>query len=313
VTNAIDVIVTCTEQKTVAPVEALKLRSLAGQLSEERVTNWMRRLTVGETGRIPAEELYKGNHWYVVRSLASRNGGARPEVRVWIASAGYGLIPLHARLQPYSATFAGGMDSVGSVPDAQYWWQRLSEWSGPIPDYPRSIQQLAANNNGAPLLIAASAVYIRALHHDLTEVLRQPEAHARIGVISAGMKKIGTPFREYLLPADARSQSLVKGQMHSLNARLLQHALEIWDQWSGDICVLKEIFSCELDEQPPAPSYARQPLSDSDILKFIRRELDRQPSVGHSTLLRSLRQSGRACEQTRFRELFRAYKLEMNL
>jgi hypothetical protein len=48
----------------------------------------------------------------------------------------------------------------------------------------------------------------------------------------------------------------------------------------------------------------RRPLSDDAVVAFIRRNTSAASS--HTALLRSLRNSGLACEQSRFREIFLA-------
>jgi len=56
--------------------------------------------------------------------------------------------------------------------------------------------------------------------------------------------------------------------------------------------------------QPQAPQYSRIPTTDDEVRRYIRDELKRHPSMKHTSLLRQFRDSGRACEQGRFRRLF---------
>jgi hypothetical protein len=60
----------------------------------------------------------------------------------------------------------------------------------------------------------------------------------------------------------------------------------------------------ELAAQPPAPEYARTPLSDDEVRLYIRAALAENPGVRPTPLLARLRRSGRACEHGRFRKLF---------
>jgi hypothetical protein len=52
----------------------------------------------------------------------------------------------------------------------------------------------------------------------------------------------------------------------------------------------------------------RKRTTDDEVLEFIRRALAENPKSGHTKLLRALRADGRACEQSRFRRLFREVK-----
>ena len=51
-------------------------------------------------------------------------------------------------------------------------------------------------------------------------------------------------------------------------------------------------------------AYDRKPLTDEEVKRFIRGKLRANPKARHSPLLRSLRESGQACEQKRFKNLF---------
>ncbi len=46
-------------------------------------------------------------------------------------------------------------------------------------------------------------------------------------------------------------------------------------------------------------------MSDEAVLAFVRQAVRSEPRLTHSRALRLLRGSGNACEQSRFRELFR--------
>ena len=45
-------------------------------------------------------------------------------------------------------------------------------------------------------------------------------------------------------------------------------------------------------------------MADDEVLRFIHLELKKDPSAKCTRLLRRLRDSGRACEQARFKGLF---------
>src|SRR5215471_4317930 len=99
----------CTLRKSVAPPAHL----CAGELPEgsvlERQAEWCSRIDAWEGERRMARELYAGGHWSVVRGFSN----ARPNLRCFVISAGYGLVSIDARLAPYAATFAlGHHDSV---------------------------------------------------------------------------------------------------------------------------------------------------------------------------------------------------------
>jgi len=59
-----------------------------------------------------------------------------------------------------------------------------------------------------------------------------------------------------------------------------------------------------LGQQPPIQQYHRRTVTDEQVRKFIRFELNRNSSASRSLLLKKFRSSGRACEQSRFADLY---------
>lgn len=300
----VNVVVTCTERKTQEPPSALMLRSVPAGSIASRALEWQRRLEVVDAPATRALELYTGNHWFIVRSIAAQFGVREDlDVRVWVASAGYGLVPLDAPLRPYAATFAAGPDGVGGSDDSRRWWQALAESPVPGGGQPRTLEALAAADPHAPLLVAASAVYARAIQHDLTRAAERLSSPDLLVLISAGLRAT-RELAPYLVSTDARFRQVVGGQLHSLNARLVQHALERWRDWAPDGLALRRMFGNAAEGLPPLPIYDRDPQSDDAVRSFIRNAKQEQPTIGHTALLRRLRAGGRACEQKRFKALF---------
>jgi hypothetical protein len=51
-------------------------------------------------------------------------------------------------------------------------------------------------------------------------------------------------------------------------------------------------------------------MSDEEVRGFVRKRLGEAPESRHTRLLRELRDSGRACEQGRFKQLFMQVRAE---
>src|SRR5687767_10391584 len=100
-------VVTCTDRKTVPLNGGPRASQLPPGTLEMRMDAWRNALNLTSQGAVPAEELYAGDHWSVVRSLRSV-APAGLDLQVWVASAGYGLLRSDALIRPYSATFARG-------------------------------------------------------------------------------------------------------------------------------------------------------------------------------------------------------------
>jgi hypothetical protein len=253
---------------------------------------------------MPAAELYVGDHWCVVRELAGR-----PGVKVWVCSAGYGLVALDSPPRPYSATFASGEpDSVrtGSQDAGEAhtaWWRELCEWGGPGPAGPRSIVALAHAFPGGALLMAASGVYLRAIADDLRAAAAAVPPD-RLAVISAGAGSV-PGLDPYLLPADARLQARVRGARVALNARLARLALDTVGRGGFSRRRLHSLFARLKAALPAVTAADRTPVSDEQVRRFIRSALAEHPRPRATPLLQRFRQSGRACEHSRFAALYR--------
>jgi len=297
----LNLIVTCAERKVNEPEPNLMLGRLAEAKPRTRARRWIRRLQAGVCARVLARDLYKGNHWHVVRSIID-GASSKIDVRVWVASAGYGLISVDASIRPYAATFSPrSSDSVGGSLECREWWETLASWRGPGKG-PRSLRTLAKRDRKIPMLIVASGTYVNAMANDIAAAGKILTAK-RLAVISAGVHSIGA-LEPYVVPVDSRLQKLVKGQMQSLNVRIAHRVLTGRIRSWRDLSRLRANLAARMNEFQPAHRKQRRKALDSRIVAFIRKERSKNSKVGHSVLLRRFRRAGFACEQERFHSLF---------
>jgi hypothetical protein len=303
--STIRVVVTCTDRKRGKISPELRARELPPGSIEERCRTWTARVAGSKASCVPAAKLYCGDHWSVAQSLLALPGAGA--VELWIASAGYGLISEGASVKGYAATFAvrheDSVVPIGASGRAETWWDALARWPGPMPGSPRSFAELASRAPDAPILVVASAAYTEALASDILaarRLLRDPD---QIVVISAGTAK-SSPVSELIIPVDARLQATLGGARQSLNVRLARHLLATMD---GDLRLSRLIAPARrlMDDAPPLPTYNRFQRSDAEVTQFIAAARRHTPGVSCSRLLRRLRDQGSACEQQRFRALFR--------
>ncbi|HEY0969819.1 MAG TPA: hypothetical protein VGE02_02455 [Gemmatimonadales bacterium] len=317
-TRTIHVVVTCTDRKTREP--AVRARSLPRGGLAARLSAWQDALAASTLDAIPAESLYAGDHWQVVRSLP-KNAPAGVNVRVWVCSAGFGMVEFDTPVRPYAATFgAEHPDSVaprGGSFVAADWWGALGEWRAPG-TVCRSISEIARRSCGPRdvLLVAVSAQYLGAVHDDA--LAAAGVLAGRLAVLSAGVRPEalrrqgagGESLADRLLPVDARLKTLVGGAMQSLNARLVRRAVQAADTWMDDPRRLADLLVRWAAEAPAAEVPDRVRGDDETLRIFIRDALRANPSATYTNLLRVLRRSGRACEQARFRALFETVAAE---
>ncbi len=309
-TRHLNIVVTCTKRKTCPVDRELKLGSVNGSTVNQVCRRWIERLRSNSSSRVEAEFLYSGDQWKIAASLPQVAAMSHMQARLWVCSAGYGLIPATASVQPYSATFSQRHpDSIrqrqvgegaGLLSD---WWSALATWEGPAVGEPRTLQTLVERDPKAPLIVVASPVYLAAMRADLDAAVIRLANSDLLTIISAGVTDIGSLQRN-VLPCDGRLQAVLGGALMSLNVRVARRLLESPVRWPLRCSQAATIFNALLQECPELVRYDRSPMSDTEVREFIHQHLMLDPSQRHSPLLRRLRDDGNACEQKRFRALF---------
>jgi hypothetical protein len=306
--KTVTVVVTCTKDKCRPVAEDCLLRNVPGESVHDRIREWQTRTNRYWKESVVVRKLYAGDHWASVKSFASSHF----EIDIWVCSAGYGLIHIDDHVVPYAATFSPTHpDSVAAnlTADARasapsVWWQATSSyWKTKFAQRPRSLSELIEQYPERSMLVVASENYMRAISDDLRCGIKHFSDPDQLTIVCSGARSL-EGLDSNLLPSDARLQSIVGGARRSLNTRLAARILqEVRNPPKASS--LRSRYAKLLNEQPPIEKYDRQPLSDSEVKEFIRKQLRSNPRLQHSPLLRILRDSNMACEQKRFGSLYR--------
>lgn len=266
----------------------LRLRSLADMPRSDRLHLWMSRLKRPAPMR-PLRLLYHGVNWTQVDRLerAADLAGFNPEVLV--ASAGLGLRWVDSMAPAYAATFSDRHpDSVpGDVQEKRWWWQQLNET-------PESAPPLSALTG--PILFVLSEQYSRVL---APEISRLSDRHDVLVV--GGSRDVPEHMR---LPADRGLRQTLGGTATSLNSRTAVAWLERLDGPSLVSADVRASWVSWAESARRTEVYNRQSLSDQGVMDFIRHLREGEPLMSKTRALRQLRDSGLACEQHRFGDLF---------
>jgi hypothetical protein len=309
VTNRLNILVSCSNRKSLDVLADLQFRNVAGATVEERLENWIARVDSANFKRVPAKHVYQGDHWQVCLGLVDVAAKIGIQAELWIGSAGYGLLHWRDAILGYSATFsARHEDSVlhGAATNAELaagWWKRLAQWTPSGIDGPRSVHELVIMDPGAAFMAVGSPTYLSAWQPDLERALEEIDNPQRFFLTSAGSEAIGK-LEPHLLPADARFQSHVEGSLVSLNARVAELALRQAERGEFALNEVKERLEGLLEQLPEQERYDRERLADEQILQLIKDRLSSEPSLKRTPLLRLLRDDGYACEQGRFKRLY---------
>jgi hypothetical protein len=318
----IHIIAGCANKKREPPV--VLLRDIPGGSVEERAKCWSARLRdvadcASEEELLTARELYIGNYWSIVKELQKQTDAREIETRLWVISAGYGLVSDSDFLLPYSATFTkDDADSVttntANPSDAcSTWWKTLTSRS----ENANSLARLFRDHKSDHFLVVASSDYITAIQSDLVNGLNHLEDPSSLVVISSKTSATPGGLKPHLIPTDARLicnpmcpavcgvHYLGRNLRGSIGAALARQFLRdvVRNGFSADR------FKTEIDDalakSPNLFTHQRIAMSDSDVRSYIDREIGINKSTSATKLLRKLRGDGYACEQKRFKHLFR--------
>jgi hypothetical protein len=284
----------CAQRKRATPPDQLRLSTINGAPTD-RLSEWQRRLAAVEAPLVPAESLYVGDHWHAVLEAFRIVQRYTPKVKLWVISAGYGLIPAQQMVKPYSATFAAGKpDSVWRGPadgprgaGLKDWWRGLA--NGVV------LSDLVTRSGA--VVVAAGAGYIEALEDDVAAAVESGQG--RVSVISAGSRNVPG-----LLPVTSSFRTYVGGTDSATNARVLallaaecaSHGFR-----SHEMAEHLNKVGAKLDS---VPRITGRKASDREIQRQIRTLRHREPLLSRTAALRELRRRGTACEQGRFAELW---------
>jgi len=299
-------IVSCTGRKTAAPTADVCFRAVRAEYGRERVKEWTTRLQSGERGTVAAAELYAGEHWSVVRDMLRRAAGSL-NVHLWIASAGYGLLAADDLVRSYSASFStADVDYVGrasknrKVTAPVDWWKRINATRIRGTRGARSIQWLAERDPSARCMVVASPNYLTALLSDIHAAARTLRA-GHLKLVSSFDPTLVNELSKHLIVARSGLTHALGGSLVSLNARVARDVIERgWiTRRTADVAAHYRTLGENLAEPRPG----RVKVIDAEVVAFIR-ALRRDEHVSASAALRRFRDTGYACEQNRFGQLF---------
>ena len=312
--QAVNLIVSCTQAKREDPVVTARQPGLDLALPvHERVALWASQLNAADGEGVLVRDLYYGHHWSVALDLC--DAPTPPEIRLWVASAGYGLLGVEDRVHPYGATFrCGETDSVlASLSEGTEWWSELSHRVRlPNGQAPRTIEQIVQGSPEAALVIAASRNYLSALERDFVAAVGHMDNRELAVVVSTGTSGQASLLDEASVQFDGRFKQVVGGGMLDLNVRVARYLIRELGFPAQSRDAVQAAISRECEALPPLERFDRERYEDLAVVEFIREELYRDPTCKKSPLLRKWRDGKNACEQKRFGRLFESVKEELN-
>lgn len=305
------------------------------------VAAWTKYIDSSQCERYPVDKLYRGAHWQA--SLAALASASKAwDARLWVLSAGYGLVPVHrgVSLVPYEATFSRAkavpgqpeqpsvsppsLSSADRTAFERHWWRLLMAWHPRGHDqYPRSLSGLFGLEQPDAALVIASSPYVSATLEDLRTARANMTEPSRFALVSAGLS---APLRRDLGPsalqfsnglseqidglrrnpadsAVARDKSNQGSAAVSLNARVARYLLASVRPEDFEASTL-QVQLDRLDVvRPQMPRAARQSQSPEDVMTYLQAQPDLMETSATALLRRFRQEAHRAFEEKHFRYL----------
>lgn len=291
------VLTPCSARKQKLPVGALNASRQRIGAQSEVAHAWVTSLTFAE-GQVAAQDLYQGASFSRLRRVA-----ASFSCSLFVVSAGLGLVAGTTRVPAYDLTLSPSAPTriqtrITDRFDAATWWQQIQ--SGRFASPLESI----ATGQGR-ILMALTKPYALLVGAALAQL--PPTVIQRLRIFGTSLERfLSTALRTQVMPYDARLDVIAPGTRLDFSSRALAHfaALIATQPLQGaedDAARVRAAL-----EPTPMPQNALRPqASDEEVLRhiaaFVQRDL---PST---SALRELREClGIACEQSRFRRLYRS-------
>ena len=299
----ISVLTSCSKRKAFAPEVALTARNLAVAALEDLCAEWSRRRLASDK-TVPAAELYQGRAALEAKRAATEGAGD-----LFFISAGHGLVPSSQPVPSYSLTVAPGTeDSIQSRLRSKKEWNPALWWARLHRESATPIADIIRNRKDQLFVLALPAPYLTLICEDLTSL--DDASIRRVRIVSAGDANLLPPrVANAVLPYDERldgPDSPLPGTKSDFAQRASAHFVSLARASAGSPherhCQMVSDALSAL-RKPEVPR--RQRRTDNEIVSAIL-TLWKAEQGQSSRILRALRRNeGLACEQGRFRALYR--------
>ena len=308
----ITLLTTCSNRKRFQSLPDLQVRNLRFGDQSAVAVDWTAQATLAlrKSKKFPVSDLYCGRGFKeALRSVESA-------AHLWVASAGFGLLRGTDSIPAYDAT----VSSVGSnaIPkrltgdsrfDGVAWWQSLADIPVGVP----SIECVLRESNDL-VVVGLTAAYADLLASDLVNISDDQIHRLRI-VRSSNDVLLPSTLLTTVLPYDKRfdgPDGPYPGTRSDFVQRACRHFITHIHPTCPDGSAATHARRVRriMDTYQPPRSIKRQSVNNEEARQLIRKHWD-QVDGASGRMLRLFRDDLEvACEQTRFKNLFKEVKLE---
>lgn len=296
--NRTDVVITtCTLRKTARPPIGSTPASLPVGAQNLVQAAWIEKVQTLPAS-VAAGLLYAGRGFGLATDAAES-----AEAKLYILSAGLGLVPADRQVPLYGLTVSPGYsESIAARVTGEF---DAAAWFAALLSSSRSDQWAEAiGSDSGRILIALTRPYAQMVGESLS--MLEPRALARLRIFGTSLASaLPAKLHPAIAPYDTRLDAILPGTRVDFSQRALHHFVGLVagrseQERDADYRAVANAF--EKVKAPDRPNRPRR--TDAEILEMISLRLHSQ--LGIARILRALRdEEGVACEQSRFSRLYR--------
>ncbi len=271
--------------------------------------DWVSKLSRHRVLISTADAYYGGRAFQDARHVADNLSAP-----LGVVSAGLGLIWSDEAIPAYDLTISAGSSSVGpylrenglTTPD---WWEALNAARGTT----RPIDNLLLVHPASMLLLALPSPYLKMVATELETLPQSQLQRIRIFSSTSGTQHLSQRVKAQVMPYDLRLEATrFAGTQSDFPQRAMRHFV---DELGGHELSLSESIRKVAASMHPLQVRTppvRQRLTDDEIMSMLKAQWNRHDGAG-GRLLRYLRDEALvACEQSRFKILWRRVQAELS-
>lgn len=297
------IISNCTNRKSSKVVKVQPLSSMYELENADQFLDEWFNIISNTTDVRPAISIYQG------RSVSEILRAKRiVDAQIYFLSAGLGVVEENDLIPNYDLTISEGNNSLKTLfskwsIDETVWWKNL---------YKRTSNEDFLTQSIGNIFIALPHNYLKMFLPFLVNLDDQTLRNIRLFLHPISYQQLPEKIKKLYIPYDYRIENTdFKGTMVDYCQRCLHHFIKYIFVPDQDLTVAKRLVNEYMESLPPLKSKIQRPkLNDEEISKLILEGWD-LCSGQSSKLLRYLRDEKKiACEQSRFKGLWRHIKNE---
>ena len=302
----IAIITNCTSRKRGAAKGRLRVEHSQRLSLETIASNW-----VSRTDRRDAA--FRAGDYYLGRAFSeARRSAECAGARLLIVSAGLGLIHSDHTIPPYDLTVSGGASSIAPLllskkASPSDWWEALSKAKGQL----HPLAAFLSSFKSGIVLLALPSTYLEMVAEDLKAIPSRSADRLRIFTSPRGMQLIPKTLERSAIRYDERLEgSSFSGTQSDFAQRALCHYVCELKGHMAPLDGSKAAVTASLSKFKRRTIPKRVKKTDSEIAALLRKQW-RKHDGKSSSLLRYLRDEAKvACEQSRFRDIWRSLEMK---